>query len=77
MKIIKLLEARRNPALNTKQEFQQFIDGVFQKNGGSDNLFFSFQNLKKNWEPIRKAHGKLLVGFMRIQRIILKPGVKK
>lgn len=47
MKIIKLLEARRNPALNTKQEFQQFIDGVFQKNGGSDNLFFSFQNLKK------------------------------
>ena len=26
MKIIKLLEARRNPALNTKQEFQQFID---------------------------------------------------
>jgi hypothetical protein len=47
MKIIKLLEARRNPALNTKQEFRQFIDGVFQKNGGSDNLFFSFQNLKK------------------------------
>ena len=32
MKIIKLLEARSNPGLNTKQEFQQFIDGVFQKN---------------------------------------------
>ena len=47
MKIIKLLEARRNPALNTKQEFGQFIDSVVRENGGTDGLFFSFQNLKK------------------------------
>lgn len=40
MKIIKLLEARRNPALNTKQEFQQFIDGVFQKMGAQITCFF-------------------------------------
>lgn len=47
MKIVKLLEARRNPALNTRQEFGQFIDGVIRENGGTDGLFFSFQNLKK------------------------------
>lgn len=47
MKIYPFLEARRNPATNTRDTVAEFIDRSIEKNGGTENLFFSFQNLLK------------------------------
>ncbi len=47
MKIFNILEARRSPATNRRDTVAEFIDRSIEKNGGTENLFLSFQNLLK------------------------------